>query len=233
MSFDITEQWMKQQIDYSNLQAANNRNNYPVQEQATQMDLWRYVACGCDASCTCRKHSCTHHWILKKGNRFEEFRNGFLRMFVDRPHHQPVIDALNGEGPKKLNTRVINAFHILRDIHNSWPEISAKACEHNKTLFCDDWLPASLKTHWSFHVEGTSIYLAKQFCVLFPDICVPYDIASRVKMMEHFDSSGADYAEFLTRVREAFLKCMNRQRLTVSALRRLDDPKVSYHSTQH
>jgi hypothetical protein len=43
MSFEITEQWMKEQIDYSNRQAAKNRNLYPVQEQATQMDLWEYV----------------------------------------------------------------------------------------------------------------------------------------------------------------------------------------------
>ena len=79
--------------------------------------------------------------------------------------------------------------------------------------------------HWSFPVKGTSIYLAKQYCVLFPDICVPYDTASRVKMIEHLDSSGADYAEFLTSVREAFLECMNGRALTVPALRRLDDPQ--------
>ncbi|MHB8908168.1 MAG: hypothetical protein ACYDAA_04735 [Syntrophales bacterium] len=225
MSFDITEQWMKEQIDYSNRQAAINRNLYPVQEQATQMDLWEYVSCDCDENCTCRKHGCTNHWRLKKGIRFEEFRDGFLRMFVDKYHHQPVIDALNMKDPDTLNTRVVKAVHVLRAIHNSWPEISEKASEHNKTLFCDNWLPASFRDHWSFQVEGTSVYLVKQYCVLFPDICVPYDIASRVKMIEHLDSSGADYIEFLTSVREAFLKCIDRQMLTMSALRRLDDPR--------
>ncbi len=225
MSFDITEQWMKQQIDYSNQQAEKNRNSYPVQEQATQMDLWEYVPCDCDESCTCRQHGCTHHWVLRKGIRFEEFRDGFLRIFVDKQHHQPVIDALNFKGPGALNTRVIEAFHVLRKIHNSWPEISERASEHNKTLFCDDWLPASFRDRWSFPVKGTSIYLAKQYCVLFPDICVPYDTASRVKMIEHLDSVSADYAEFLTSIREAFLKCMNGHAFTVPALRRLDNPK--------
>lgn len=225
MSCDITEQWMKEQIDYSNRQAAKNRNRYPVQEQATQMDLWEYVPCDCDESCTCRKHGCTRHWILKEGLRFEEFRDGFLRMFVDRNQHQRVLDALNVKGTDARNTRADGAFDVLRKIHNSWPEISERASEHNKTLFCDDWLPASFRDRWSFPVKGTSIYLAKQYCVLFPDICVPYDTASRMRMIEHLDSLGADYAEFLTSVREAFLKCMNGHKLMVPAMRRLDDPQ--------
>jgi hypothetical protein len=222
---EITPEWMKKQIDYSNRQAAKNRNHYPVQEQATQMELWEYIPCGCDASCTCKKNGCTHHWKLKKGVSFEEFRDGFFRMFVDRNHHQPIIEALTGKGQDGLNTRAIGAFHVLRRIRNIWTEISGKASEHNKTLFCDSWLPESFRDRWSFPVEGTSIYLAKQYCVLFPDICIPYDTASRVKMIEHIDSSGADYAEFLTGFREAFLKCINEHKLTVPALRRFDAPQ--------
>jgi hypothetical protein len=44
-------------------------------------------------------------------------------------------------------------------------------------------------------------------------------------MIEHLDSSGADYVEFLTSVREAFLKCMNGHKLKLPAMRRLDDPQ--------
>ena len=145
MSRNITEQWMKEQIDYSNRQAAKNRNLYPVQEQATQMDLWEYVPCDCDESCTCRKHGCTHHWILKKAIRFEEFRDGFLRMFVDRNHHQPVIDALNVKGPRCAQYPGNWGLSRITKIHNSWPEISERASEHNKTLFCDGWFPASFR----------------------------------------------------------------------------------------
>jgi len=225
MACDITEHWMKEQNNYSNQQAAKNRNHYPVQEQATQMDLWEYVSCSCDENCTCRKHGCTHHWKLKPGIRFDEFRDGFLRMFVDRNHHQPVIDALNGKGPEGLNTRAIGAFHVLRKLRDFWPDISERASRHNKTLFCDDWLPALFRDRMSFPVEGTSIYLAKQYCVLFPDIGVPYDTASRIKIHEHLDLQDVDYVEFLTRVREVFLKCMNGHALTIPALRRLDDPQ--------
>lgn len=189
------------------------------------MDLWEYVPCACDESCTCRKHGCTHHWILKKGIRFEEFRDGFLRMFLDKTQHHRVVDALNNKGTKTHSTRADGAFDVLRKMHNSWPEISKRASEHNKTLFCDDWLPAPFRDRWSFPVKGTSIYLAKQFCILFPDICIPYDTVSRMKMIGHLNSARADYAEFLTSIREAFLKCMNRYTLSVPALRRLDDPQ--------
>ncbi|MDO9326259.1 MAG: hypothetical protein Q7T80_15010 [Methanoregula sp.] len=225
MACDITAQCIEEQNNYSNQVAAKNRNLYPVQEQATQMDLWEYVPCNCDDNCTCRKHGCTHHWKLKKGVKFEEFRDGFLRMFVDRNHHQPLIDALNGKGPEGLNTRAIGAFHVLRKLRDSWPDISERASDHNKTIFCDDWLPVSFRDRMSFPVEGTSIYLAKQYCVLFPDIGVPYDTASRIKMCEHLDLQGVDYVEFLTIVREAFLKCMEEHALTIPALRRLDDPQ--------
>jgi len=225
MICNISKQWMKEQIDLSNKQASINRNYYPIQEQATQMDLWELVPCTCNEGCTCRKHDCTHHWKLKRGVRFEEFRDGFLRIFVDKIQHRPVIEALNGKGPEGLNTRAIGAYQVLRKLRDSWGDISKNAAEHNKTLFCDDWLPASFRDRMSFPVEGTSIYLAKQYCVLLPDICVPYDTASRIKMMEHLDLRSVNYLEFLTKVREAFLTCMEKDNLTLPELRRLDAPQ--------
>ena len=224
MACDITKQWMWKQIAYSNQQAAKNRNFYPIQEQATQMDLWEYVPCNCDENCTCRKHGCTHHWKLKSGIRFEEFRDGFLRMFVDSNHHHWVIAFLNGKRQEGINMRALGALRVLLKLKESWQDISEKASEHNKTLFCDDWLPASFHDSMSFPV-GTSIYFAKRYCVLFPDIGVPYDTASRIIMSEHLDLRDVNYVEFLTRVREAFLKCMNEHALTIPALRRLDDPQ--------
>ena len=216
---------MKEHIDYSNSRAAENRNSYPVQEQATQMEIWEYVPCSCDESCTCRKLGCTHHWKLKPGIRFEEFRDGFLRMFVDWHHHLPVIDALAGKGSEGLTTRAIGAYHVLNRLRLVWPEISSQASAHNKSLFCDDWMPASFRNRLAFAIEGTSIYQAKQFSILFPDICVPYDTASRVKMITHLDSSGAGYAEFLARVRDTFLASMRENIITMPQLRRLDAPQ--------
>jgi len=52
---EITQEWMKEQMDHSNSQAARNRNLYPIQEQATQVEIWEYVPCTCDENCSCKK----------------------------------------------------------------------------------------------------------------------------------------------------------------------------------
>jgi len=216
---------MKEQIDYSNNQAAKNRNFYPIQEQATQMELWEYVPCTCEETCTCKKFGCTYHWKLKKDVQFDHFVCGFLRMFVDRYQHQPVIDALNRKDPAGLNTRAIGAFYTLLSLKNNWAHLSNKAADHNKTLFCDGWADESFRNLWSFSVQGTSIYQAKQYCVLFPDICVPYDTASRLKMMDHFGIGDSDYFAFLTVVRQGFQNCMMNHHLSLPSLRTLDSPQ--------
>jgi hypothetical protein len=226
MTQEITPEWMRSQIDDSNMGAAANRNLYPIQEQATQQEIWEYVPCTCDNDCTCMKLGCTHHWKLKKGVGFREFRDGFLRMFAGKNLHRAVIDALDGRGTDNLTTRSIWAYHVLKNLQINWPEISNAAAGHNKILFCDDWLPESLRERMSFPVEGTSIYHAKQYSVLFPDVCVPYDTASRAKMLGHFGLSGASYIGFLTIVRNRFLDCMKKHGLTIPALRRLDNPEA-------
>jgi hypothetical protein len=226
MTQEITPEWMRTQIDDSNMGAAANRNLYPIQEQATQQEIWEYVSCTCDNDCTCRKLGCTHHWKLKNGVSFGEFRDGFLRMFASKNLHRAVIDALEGRGTDNLTIRSIWAYHILKNLQINWPEISNAAAGHNKTLFCDDWLPESLRDRMAFPVEGTSIYHAKQYSVLFPDVCIPYDTASRVKMLLHFGLYGVNYPEFLTVVRNGFLDCMKKHDLTIPALWRLDIPGV-------
>jgi hypothetical protein len=43
MAGAVTREWMKGRIDDSNKKAAGNRNAYPIQEQATQQEIWEYV----------------------------------------------------------------------------------------------------------------------------------------------------------------------------------------------
>ncbi|MEG3055739.1 MAG: hypothetical protein RQM90_06530 [Methanoculleus sp.] len=162
----ITKDWMRNQIIISNKQAAINRNLYPIQEQATQLDLWEQVPCTCEASCTCKKFGCTHHWKLKNDVRFEDFVYGFLRTFVDQYHHRSILNALEGKNAGPLSTRAIGAYSVLRSLRKNWDEISAHAADHNKTLFCDDWVNGFLKERWSFSISE-SIYKAKQHASFF------------------------------------------------------------------
>lgn len=232
MSQRITEDWMRNQIIISNRQAAINRNVYPIQEQATQIDLWEQVPCTCDESCTCKKFGCTHHWKLKSNIRFDDFLYGFLRTFVDRYHHRSILNALDGKNTADLSTRAVGAFSTLCSLRENWDEISAQAADHNKTLFCDDWMNDFFKELWSFSLYE-SIYKAKQYCILFPDICVPYDTASREILVERFPLNVYTYSNLLMELRMAFLNCMKNHHMTLSSLRSLDSPQdqLPYNKT--
>ena len=226
MAYEITEKWMKEQIDYSNNQAAKNRNFYPIQEQATQMELWEYVPCTCEETCTCKKFGCTHHWKLKKDVHFDNFVVGFLRTFVDRSEHLNIIMAIDRQDPTYLNLRVKDAYWTLQKLEQEWTLLSVKAVEHNKTLFCDGWADDFFRNCWEKFKVQNSVYLAKQYCLLIPDICVPYDTESRKKMLKHLKiESNANYFEFLSKVREKFLESMIAHQLTLRLIRSLDSPE--------
>lgn len=220
----ITDTWMKNQITISNKQAAINRNLYPIQEQATQLDLWEYVPCTCDTSCTCKKYCCTHHWKLKDGVRFEDFTYGFLRIFVDKHQHWNVIEALNGNPRVALNSRAIGAFTVLKSLKPMWEKMATNSSRHNKTLFCDDWGNNFFKDLWSFSVRN-SIYQAKQYCILLPDICIPYDAKSRELLIQQFSLRNPTYYSLLSSMRHAFIECMKENHMTIPSLRTLDTPQ--------
>jgi hypothetical protein len=224
---EISKEWMKNQIDFSNSKAAKNRNKYPIQEQATQMEIWECVPCTCDAKCSCKKFGCTQHWKLKENVQFDEFLIGFLRTFVDKRLHQNVIDALTRENPSKLNLRVKKAYPVLLPLKDEdiWKQLSTKASNHNKTLFCDGWAEG-FREDWSYSVRQTSIYEAKKFCILFPDICVPYDFKSRKELITQFQLWNDDYFAFLSKIRELFMKCMEKEnsQFPLKSLRSLDSP---------
>jgi hypothetical protein len=216
---------MKKQIDFSNSKAAKNRNKYPIQEQATQMEIWELVPCTCDAKCPCKKFGCTHHWKLKETVCFEDFLNGFLRTFVYKNLHKSLINALEKKDPSKLHPRVSEAYHVLKSLKDKdvWKVLSEKAATHNKTLFCNEWA-GNFREDWAFSVGQTSVYEAKKNCLLFPDICVPYDINSRRKLNSRYQLTDDDYFTFLSKIRASFMKCMEEERMTLQSLRCLDSP---------
>jgi len=226
MNEEITGPWMKKMVGQSNKQAAINRNKYPIQEQATLTELWEFVECTCDESCTCKQLGCTGHWRLKKNVPFEDFMFGFLRMFVDRCEHLNLITAIDRGDPSNLRPRVKDAYTVLRNLkENVWELMSAKSAEHSKTIFCDGWADEYFKEQFESFQIKESVYLAKQFCILLPDICVPYDTKSRDKMTMHLKiPRNANYFEFLSKVRETFLAAFKQQGIKVPAVRAFDSP---------
>jgi len=226
MNDEITQQWMKERIGKSNEQAAINRNKYPIQEHATQTELWEYVDCTCDESCGCKKLECTGHWKLKKNVQFDDFMFGFLRMFVDRCDHLNLITAVDAGDPSNLRSRVKDAYTVLRNLKGEeWQLLSAKSADYNKTLFCDDWFDSYFKEKFESFKIKESVYFAKQFCILLPDICVPYDTKSRDKMTSHLKiPRNANYFEFLSEVRSNFVDAFEKQSIKLPTILAFDSP---------
>jgi len=227
MDDEITQQWMTERIGESNKQAAKNRNKYPIQEHATRTELWEYVDCTCDESCTCKKDlGCTGHWKLKKNVQFDDFMFGFLRMFVDRCDHLNVITAVDAGDPSNLRSRVKDAYTVLSNLKGGeWKILSAKSADYNKTLFCDDWVDSYFREKFEDFKIKESVYFAKQYCILLPDICVPYDTKSRDKMTSHLKiPRNTNYFEFLSEVRSHFMRAFEKQGITIPAIRAFDAP---------
>ena len=188
------------------------------------MELWEYVPCTCDDTCSCKKLGCTHHWKLKRDIRFDDFLSGFLRTFVDRCEHLNIIMAMEQE-KSELNIRVKEIYPILKSLQDNWLIMSAKASERNKTLFCDDWCDDFFRHEWKFPVKK-SVYHAKLYCILLPDTCVPYDTESRKKMLKQLGIEAiADYFQFLSKVREKFMEDINAHHLNLPSIRALDSPQ--------
>jgi len=218
---------MKKRIEKSNEQAAKDRNKYPIQEQATQTELWEFVPCNCEDSCTCKLLGCTGHWKLKKNVQFEDFMFGFLRMFVDRCEHLNLITAIDAEDPSNLRLdRVKGAYTVLLKLkREEWQLLSAKCADYNKTIFCDDWIDSYFQEKFESFKINESVYFAKQFCILLPDICVPYDTKSRDKITMHLKiPRNSDYFEFLSKVRSTFISAFKKQDIRLPVIRAFDAP---------
>lgn len=221
---DVTLSWMTKQIENSNKGASGNRNLYPIQEQATQQEIWERNFCTCDTSCRCRKAGCTHHWKLKQGITIEEFRLAFLRTFVDRCEHLNLLTSLERKVTDYPVNRYKEAYAVLQMIGEEWETLSNTAAACNKTLFCDNWDQGFFREEWEKIDVKKGIYRAKMYCLLLPDICVPYDSRSLVKMLKFLGiPSTSSYYSLLCAVREKFLPLLENHSLP--EIRRLDMPE--------
>jgi hypothetical protein len=224
MTQEISFAWMKSHIDDSNKGASKNRNLYPIQEQATQMEIWEYVSCSCAPTCTCKRR-CEKHWKLRSGVTAEEFRFAFLRTFVDRCEHLSLLKALERRETEYGIARYKEAFAVMRYIDENWEMLSRTAASYNKTLFCDGWDNVDFCKDWQKLEVKKGIYPAKMFCLLLPDTCVPFDSRSLVKILLFFNiPASTDYYSLLLGLREKFLPLLENSGDGMTVLRTLDRP---------
>ena len=221
-------QSMRDQIARSNRKAATNRSKYPIQEQATLKEIWEYVPCNCIPSCTCKKFGCTHHWKLKDGICFDDFVQGYLRMFVYKIQIGSIISAVKNTSSlfNGVNSRVKKSVPVLCDLQKNWEVMSAYALNHNKSLICDDWDKIPIAKNWPSHIRNSNIYDVKKYCALLPDICMPYDTSSRAEVLRQFKTNRVySYFDLLKALRFASIDVMTRELANINEFRQLDAPQ--------
>jgi len=190
------------------------------------MEVWQYVPCECNGDCICKKFGCTSHWKLRQNLTFDDVLPGFLRMFVDKRSHTKLRDWISGDTiPSRVPKRLKGALPVLQEMKSNWSRLCSAVLKHNKTLICDDWYTDFWKNQWNFPPQGTSIYKAKQFCVLLPDICIPYDTYSRNRILNCLDNTAFTYFEMLSNLREWIIEILESENETLSQFRKLDCPR--------
>jgi len=217
---------IQKRIAESNLNAAGNQNLYPIQEQATLKEIWEYVPCTCDKGCTCRRWGCAGHWRLKDNLEFDDILPAFLRMFVNKPNHIDLINLVSkpASSSDPVSDRAKGALLVLRFMRSNWANLYSRARQHNKTLLCDDWYNSYWQQQWEFPWQEGTIYRAKQYCILLPDIAVPYDTKSRLKLQQAV-TAGGTYFHLLQEIRRQLIAILQANRQNIPSFRKLDTPQ--------
>ena len=218
---------IRKRIDESNRNAAtNNRNLYPIQEQATLTEIWEYVNFNCDPLCACNHYNRTKQWKLRNGLVFEDIISAYLRMFVDSRRHQSITDIVGQENVdySKLPQRIKGAVESLFYLKDNWGRLYEKASINMKTLLCDDWCDEFWKNEFNFPISD-SVYKAKRYSILLPNICIPYDNASRNKIKSFLGiSNSSTYFEMLQKLRKSVIEILDNQKSDLATFQKLDDP---------
>jgi len=218
---------IKQWILESNKNAISfNNSKYPIQEQASLLEIWEYVDCECDETCNCKKFGCKKHWKLKNNLSFDDLLSPFLRMFVNRNYHKDLKEWIYGgpQVPDEFFKQVVGAYRVIKEFEFHFSTISEKASNHNKTLLCSEWDNDFWREKWSFSLER-SIYKAKLYCILLPDVGIPYDDKSRNKIYDFFNlNKKSTYHEFLMKYSDFISRVIECEQKKLDDFRRLDDP---------
>lgn len=215
-------------INESNRIANENSNNYPIQEQATLLEIWKQVPRQ-EGHELPVEHT-DYVYVLRSGLDFEDVRDAHLRTFVSANFHNGLINALdNGlEDGQVLPKRVREAYTWLRYLQKHWERLYKIARNWRHSLFYEDFVPREILElgEWDFPINKT-IYQANIWNILFPDICVPYNTASRRRIIQCIRTRRGQritYVEMLKALRSLAINLIIQEGSNVAEFRRLDQP---------
>lgn len=215
---------LKNKIDLSNRASGHcNRNLYIIQEQASIDEVYEQYQCPCPGSCTCKHYGCERHWRLKSGLTFDQFCDAYLRMFVDRNLHGSILDALRHG--RAIGGRARRPLPFLQAAKNSWGVWLHQARATAPTLVCDNWRPDFWVTLWA-NWEA-SVYWAKLWAMLLPDLAIPYDFDSLKKIRSCTGGSPPQYSDMLEHLRKEVIALLSREKRSLAEFRMLDNPTLA------
>lgn len=217
---------IKERIDLSNSIASKNKNFYPIQEQATLLEIWERVA---------PLNSSTNHigkvdsiYVLKKNLVFEDILIAYLRMFTNKNNHSKIIGLLNQylKSVPELPPRIVGAYTWLKYLKDNWTRLYSIAANWRHTLFCEKFVPLEIiaTKEWDFDISD-SVYRSKLWSILFPDICIPFDNASRKKILKDLRGSGKSYRNMLLHLRSNAIDVIVKESSNLAEFRKLDNPQ--------
>jgi hypothetical protein len=205
---------LRQVVMKSNEQSARGGQQYIVWENHAILNNYEFIACACDQSCWCKRHSCTGHYRIK-AIAFDEFLETYVKLWAPPNARENIKNAVRLGTP--FNGRQKNAVKPLQWLRSNWSGVLTHARGHNKCGLCDSSLPVL--------EDVTNLYQAKMWSQLFYDCIVPFDTKSKARIAK------AGYADpskhFISTNYKLFgdlRKLSERTRMDIEVVRNLDAP---------
>jgi hypothetical protein len=173
-----------EKIRTSNKESALGNQKYIYWENKAIIENYEFIPCECDDKCWCRQHSCTGHYRIKKMT-FEKFIDIYVTLWTP-PQVRDAVKAAVLKG-LRFDGRQINAVKHLRRLQAKWDITIDEASRWVKCGLCNI-LPKVP------YIEN--LYEAKIISQLYYDVIIPFDTASRNRIISAgYDDPYLNYRE--------------------------------------
>lgn len=212
---------LRDKIRESNNQSARGSQEYVIWENRAILNDYEFIACPCDESCWCKRHSCTGHYRIKEIT-FDEFLETYVTLWTPPTARENIKKSVRFG--ISYNRREKNAVEPLQRLRTNWSEVLTRVRGYNKCGLCDSPLPV-VDSVFPSTDSVTNLYQAKIWSQLFYDSIVPFDTKSKTRLTKegyadptkHFMSTNEDLFGDLRRLSET-------AGMNIDGVRNLDTP---------
>lgn len=218
-------------VTTSNARAMSKHHQYPLFEYQFFSNCLTFVPTNCSHSCFCRKIHNNGVWVTKENLMFSTFLEHFINLWARGS--RKIVHAVNTK--TLVAGRYKNAVATLIAISNNWNNwdntgktLPSLINTHRKTILCDASFSSERRIIGEIvNVCGsdtTGVYTSKIISQLFPDLAIPFDTASRNRMI----SDGYNpllYGDGL--IKDDTQKFILAHKLTMHDFRKLDKAPIS------